>query len=274
MKGQVVRVISGYYDILSDGTEYRTRGSGKLRKQEMSPVVGDWVEFEPEGLVSTVYERKNSLIRPKVANVDQVVIVTSLKDPNFSSILLDKFLAIIEFNDIEPIVLFTKRDLVDESPIAEYEQMGYRAFEISNEDPSSLETLRPIFKDKLTVFSGQTGAGKSSTINNLSGSEQETQAISKALGRGKHTTRVVEIIRWNEGYLIDTPGFSSLELNMEKLELANSYKIFKERATQCKFKNCLHINEKENICSVKQAVTEGLVTNQRYENYLRLMEEL
>jgi len=192
--GQVCKVISGFYDIIVDSKMYRVRGSGNLRNTEQSPLVGDFVVFEPEGFVTEIKERRNSLVRPKVANVDQAIIVQSYVSPNYSSILLNKFLAIIEANEIKPIIVFTKSDLANESHLEEYKKQGYEAYEISNTDPSTLKELAGIFKDKLSVFTGQTGAGKSTTINSLANTDLETQEISKSLGRGKHTTRVVEII--------------------------------------------------------------------------------
>lgn len=271
MVGQIVRVIAGFYDINCKGQEYRTRGAGNLRLGEFSPVVGDIVDFDEGGFITNIHPRRNSLVRPKVANVDQAIIVISLKEPDYSSYLLNKFLAIVEFNKIEPIIIFTKKDLTNEVPIEEYTRQGYQAFAISNKDPKSLEALKGIFKNKLSVFTGQTGAGKSSTIESLTHVARETQEISKALGRGKHTTRVVEIVPWNEGQLIDTPGFSSLELPLTKEELARSFKDFKVLANSCKFKNCLHNHEK--ICGVKQAVEEGKISMARYNDYLKMLEE-
>lgn len=272
MVGQVVRVIAGYYDVVTeDNKEYRTRGSGNMRNEQQSPLVGDYVDFEIDGFVSKIHERKNSLVRPKVANVDQAIVVISLKEPDYSSILLNKFLAIIEFNNIDPIIVFTKKDLTNETHLNEFKNFGYKTFEISNLDPNTLSELKNVFKGKLSVFTGQTGAGKSTTINNLAQTDRETQEISKALGRGKHTTRVVEIVPWHGGRLIDTPGFSSLELNLTKLELSKSYKQFRELSSDCKFNNCLHDKEKD--CGVKRAVEAKVVSEQRYNDYIRLLQE-
>lgn len=272
MVGQVVRVIAGYYDVVTDeNKEYRTRGSGNMRNEQQSPLVGDYVDFEIDGFVTKIHPRKNSLVRPKVANIDQAIIVISLKEPDYSSILLNKFLAIIEFNNIDPIIVFTKKDLTNETHIDEFKHFGYKTFEISNLEPNTLNELKYVFKDKLSVFTGQTGAGKSTTINNLAQTNRETQEISKALGRGKHTTRVVEIIPWHGGRLIDTPGFSSLDLNLTRLELSKSYKQFRELSKKCKFNNCLH--DKEMDCEIKRAVETKVVSEQRYNDYIRLLKE-
>ena len=273
MKGQVIRVIAGFYDIESGNKEYRVRGSGNLRNEGIPPVVGDRVEFTPEAFLEKIYERENFLNRPKVANVDQAIIVQSLKEPDYSSILLNKFLAIIENAEIKPVIVFTKTDLVKETPAKEYRDDGYEVFEISNKSKKTLTDLRKIFKGKLSVFTGQTGAGKTSTINNLANLSLETQEISKALGRGKHTTRVVEIIPWLEGRLIDTPGFSSLEFDMTKLELSKSYHDFESESVNCKFnRNCLHYKEKE--CGIKEAVKNKKISQNRYNDYLRLLKEM
>ena len=271
MKGQVVRVIAGFYDVVVGDQEYRVRGSGNLRNNSDSPLVGDFVEFEEDGFLSKIHERRNQLERPKVANVDQAVIVISLKEPDYSSILLNKFLAIIEFNGIKPIIVFTKKDLTEESHLEELISSGYEAYEVSNKNQEGIEQMIPSFKDKLTVFTGQTGAGKSSTIESLSKIHRETQEISKALGRGKHTTRVVEIVPWHGGRLIDTPGFSSLELNLTKQELSKSFKQFAEFSKSCKFNDCIH--NKEIKCAVKKAVEDNIISKQRYYDYLRLLEE-
>lgn len=227
--------------------------------------------FTPDEFLTSILPRKNSLVRPKVSNVDQALIVMSLKEPNYSSILLNKFLAIIEHNLIKPIIIFTKKDLSEESYVEEYTSMGYEVYEISNETKEGIEELKPIFKNKLSVFTGQTGAGKSSTINSIAGLNLKTDKISKALGRGKHTTRVVSIIDWMEGQLIDTPGFSSLTFEMTKLELARSYKIFEEASMKCEFsRTCIH--NKELKCGVKKYIEENKISEQMYKDYIRLLQ--
>lgn len=272
MKGQLISINKGQFAIKSDSEIYFAKSSGKLRFENQSPLVGDFVEFEPDGFVTKIYERKNELVRPKVSNVDQAIVVMSMVEPNYSSILLNKFLAIIEFNNIHPIIIFTKTDLTDETHLEEYKKQGYEAYEVSNELGEGIESLKNIFKDKLTVFTGQTGAGKSTTINSITGLQEETGEISKALGRGKHTTRMVKIIDWMGGQLIDTPGFSSLEFSMTKFELSRSYFDFRQYSLKCKFsRSCLH--NKEVDCNIKTMVKEGKITEQRYKDYIRLLEE-
>lgn len=273
MTGKIISLTGGLYEVKTeDGSTFKVKGSGKLRYMEESPIVGDFVEFTPDEFITKILPRKNSMIRPKVANIDQAVIVTSLKEPNYSSYLLNKFLAIIEHCEVKPIILFTKRDLTDESHLEEYVSQGYEAYEVSNNDPSTLDVIKGIFANKTTVFTGQTGAGKSSSINSIAKLDLKTDAISKSLGRGKHTTRVVRIIEWNGGELVDTPGFSSLDFSLTKLQLARAYHDFEKLSQDCKFaRSCLHHHEKS--CAVKDAVSRGVVSQSRYNDYIRLMEE-
>ena len=272
MKGQIVGKNANLFSVFSNGNRYLVKPAGKLRLNKLDPIVGDFVEFTPNEFIIDIYPRKNSLVRPKVSNIDQAVIITSLIQPNYSSILLNKFLAIIENSGIKPIIIFTKADLTDETHLEEYKKQGYETYEISNSNKESVQKLKQIFKDKLTVFTGQTGSGKSSTINNIAELNLKTDEISKALGRGKHTTRLVEIIEWSDGRLIDTPGFSSLDFNMTKLQLARAYHDFELASQHCKFKRtCIHKCEAD--CEVKRMVSSEKITKQRYADYLRLLEE-
>lgn len=272
MVGRIIKVIAGYYDVLVEDKIFRVRGSGKLRNSNDSPLVGDFVSFKPNEFIETIEERKNSLVRPRVANIDQAAIVVSTTEPKYNSLFLNKLLSVIEYNDIKPILIFTKNDLKEIDAPEQYKKDGYVVYKINNNDKSSLDPLRDIFKNKLTVFTGFSGSGKSSTISNLTNVEREVQEISKFLQRGKHTTRVVEIIRWNDGMLIDSPGFSSFETSLTEKQLARSFKDFKELRKTCKFKDCLHDQEK--VCAVKEAVKENIVSLERYEDYLKILKEL
>lgn len=272
MRGQLIKIIAGQYSIRVNNDVYIVRAAGKLRLNKTSPIVGDIVEFTPNEFLTKIYPRKNFLERPKVANIDQAIIVTSLVEPNYSSFLLNKFLAIIEHNEIKPIILFTKSDLTNESHLNEYLNQGYEAYEISNNNLESIKVLKNIFKNKLSVFTGQTGAGKSSTINSIANLNLKTDKISKALGRGKHTTRVVEIIDWFGGQLIDTPGFSSLEFDLTKLQLSRAYHDFEKASQKCKFaRSCIH--NKETDCEIKRLVENKTISVTRYNDYIRLLKE-
>ncbi len=274
MTGQVIRVIAGFYDVLADNRQYRVRGSGNLRNEKTSPLVGDFVNFDEDGMLIKILERKNELTRPKVANIDQAAVVMSLKDPNYSSFLLNKMLAVVESQRIKPIVIFTKADLGDASPTREYEQQGYDVVLVNNNSQEGINKLRGKLMNKLTVFMGQTGAGKSTTINSLLETKRETQEISKALGRGKHTTRVVEVEIMGNLRIIDTPGFSNFELEMNKLQLAHAFFDFDLLATKCKFRSCLHLHEKITDCAVKRALQENKIHQTRYNDYVKMMGEI
>ena len=269
MIGQVLKVIAGFFDVESEQKIYRLRASGSLREQKIIPIVGDYVEFNPDGILLNVLDRQNVLIRPKVANVDQVAIVCALDEPKFSSLLLDRFLAIIESQNLDVIILFTKADRFDHQPFYDYQSQNYQCFLIDNNQDWIDQKLINLLTSKLTVFTGQSGVGKSTTINKLLKLNLKTNAISKALGRGKHTTRVVEIHHINNIKIIDTPGFGSIKVSLTKQELATSFKDFKIWAKQCKFRSCLHY--KENDCFVKQQLNEKKLLQQRYDNYLKIL---
>ncbi|MGL5591955.1 MAG: ribosome small subunit-dependent GTPase A [Metamycoplasmataceae bacterium] len=273
MVGKVLKINSGFYDIFSEGKIYRTRGSGNLREAANNPLVGDFVKFNPDGFLYEILERKNFLTRPKVANIDQVVIVTALCEPKFSSFILDKFLAIVEFQDIKPIILFTKTDLTNDNIYQDYKSQGYTVLKISNiDEQQDFSALKKLLVNKLSVFTGQSGAGKSSTINNIANLNLETQNISKSLGRGKHTTRIVEIYKLDEFELIDTPGFSILESTLSKNELAKSFHDFRKLSLECEFRTCIHFKELK--CKIKEEVEKGNILTSRYKNYLRLISEV
>ena len=193
-QGQVIKIISGFFDVVSKNKIYRLRASGTLRDNNLIPIVGDYVEFKNDLLLTKVKERKNFLIRPKVANVDLVAIIVSLSEPKFSSLLLDRFLAIIESQNINTLIIFTKSDLGNNKPYYDYLSQNFNCLLINNKDKDfDWNKIKDNFRNKLTVFTGQTGVGKTSTLNNLLNKNEKTSEISKSLGRGKHTTRVIEI---------------------------------------------------------------------------------
>ena len=267
--GQVVKVIAGFFDIQVDQKCYRVRASGLLREHNIVPIVGDWVEFEPEGMLTSVQPRQNMLRRPKVANVDQVVIVCALDDPKFSALLLDRMLATIEAQALRVIILFTKADLGGHQPFYDYQSQGYTCFLINNTTPAKLHELQTLLTHKLSVFTGQSGAGKSTTINHLLGLHLATNPTSRALGRGKHTTRVVEIHQVGLIRIIDTPGFGALQIQLTKHQLARAFHDFRTWSAQCKFRSCLHDQEED--CFVKAQLAAKQLLTQRYQNYLKML---
>ncbi|WP_129738192.1 ribosome small subunit-dependent GTPase A [Massilimicrobiota timonensis] len=279
-KGQIIKALAGFYYVKSQGQVYQCRARGKFRKDSLKPLVGDYCEFsienQTEGYILSLLPRKNSLIRPPICNVDQALLVFSAKEPDMNLLLLDRFLILIEHLQIQPIICISKMDLVDSSLIYHqmkpYEDAGYQVLYVSSKQEQGIEAVKNIFKDKVTVVTGQSGVGKSSLLNALDIHLQiDTNEISKALGRGKHTTRHVELIEMYGGYVADTPGFSSLELNIEPVDLAISYHDFHEFSKQCKFRGCLH--ESEPHCAVKNAVEQGKISSQRYEHYLMFLKE-
>lgn len=275
MQGKIFNINSGIYTIVDkNNIEHKIPGAGKLRYKNITPLVGDNVIFQ-NGKLIEVLERKNEFVRPKVANVDQMILLMSFKEPEFSSFLLDKYLAIVESKKIKPVLFFTKTDLTNNFYWANvYQKMGYEVYLIDNQIPNYLNQVKDLFKNKYSVFMGQTGVGKTTTINKLSKNNYQTQAISKALGRGKHTTRTIQITNFNDGFLIDTPGFSSLDLDIDKYQLARSFKTFDELSQMCKFRTCLHLNEPENTCAIKKNINTDQVPQIRYENYVKLQIKL
>ena len=273
MVGKIIKQISNNYTIKVEDKLYVCKPRGKFRKLNITPLVGDNVEIdEKNNYILNILERRNELERPTISNIDQVVIVTSVKIPDFSSNLLDKLLTIVEFNNINPVICFTKMDLISEdekkyirSIINYYKSIGYEVYE--NTD----ESLKDIFKDKITVFAGQSGAGKSSLLNRLdSNLNLEIGEVSVALGRGRHTTRHTELIEALGGLIADTPGFSSINFNgMSKQDIRDSFIEFNNYRDDCEYKDCMHVNEID--CAVKQKVKEKKILNTRYQNYLKFI---
>ncbi|SHF50430.1 ribosome small subunit-dependent GTPase A [Ornithinibacillus halophilus] len=284
-EGRIIKALSGFYYVQSDNTTYQCKGRGVFRKNKITPLVGDFVTFDldenDEGYIKDIKPRTSELVRPPIANIDQAIIVSSAKKPNFSTTLLDRFLVLIEAKDIDPIIVITKIDLLADEEVdklkqyqKDYEEIGYTVKLVSNKRGPELELIKPLFKDKVSVIAGQSGVGKSSLLNALNPSLLlETGAISKSLGRGKHTTRHVELIEVNEGLVADTPGFSALEFDEIELEhLPLCFPEMRARINDCKFRGCMHIKEPK--CAVKAAVESGDITSYRYEHYVNFVEEI
>lgn len=274
--GIIQQSLSGFYDILADGQIYRTRGRGNFRARKIKPIVGDRVEFE-DGYLLKVLPRKNQLVRPPVANVDIAVVVTAAKQPVFSTNLLDRQLIALAAQQIEPIIFFSKTDLLSAAEFqslketaAGYSAIGYRV--LINRDPfasSSLEQLTTMLRDHIVTMMGQTGAGKSTLLNHLAPDlHLATGEISMALKRGRHTTRKVSLLNVNGAWIADTPGFSSYEtFNMTVNELPSLFPEMVKMSANCRFRGCLHL--KEPNCAVKEAVENGIIMKSRYENYVQ-----
>lgn len=272
MKGQIVKISSDLYFVSCEDAVYPCKCRGIFRKEHITPVVGDYVLFSKEKkLIEELLPRRNCFLRPKVSNIDQAILITSLKYPDFSLNLLDKFLVLMEIHHVVPIICITKEDLVSTSELESiqnileyYKKIGYQVLY-----HTELESLRKILKGKTSVFSGQTGAGKSTLLNCLNPDwNLKTGEISYALGRGRHTTRVVELFDYLGGKVVDTPGFSSLDFQgVSAEEIRNAFPEFV--ANPCPFKDCSHTKEKE--CVVRKQVLENNILKSRYENYLNFI---
>lgn len=301
--GRIIKGIGGIYTVLDLETkEYITVGlRGKLRnivvdksssfnKQithktkletktiKISPKVGDYVIYEDK-LITEIMPRKNDLIRPSIANVDQVLLLFAAKKPDFQLNLLDQFLVLMEKENVEANIIITKIDLLTELELTEmknimsyYEKIGYKVFFVDSKQKIGFEGIKSLFRDKISVLSGQTGAGKSTFVNALiPGFNLHTQEISEALGRGKHTTTATELYEFEGGFIGDTPGFSKLDFMLLEAEKLKDYFI-EFGKFQCKFRGCLH--DKEPGCAVKAAVENNEILKERYENYLKFLTSI
>lgn len=284
-KGKIYQSLAGFYDVNVDGIMYRTRARGNFRKKNIKPIVGDNVEFEADdqnsGYILNILPRTNSLVRPPIANTDQAFVITSAKEPEFSFNLLDKELVALEIEKIKPIIVFTKLDLLNESELNEfvkikkdYENIGYDCILFFKNDINSINLfLNKLIKHQ-SVLMGQTGAGKSTLLNTVKPDlNLMINEISQALNRGKHTTRKVSLLQINDGIIADTPGFSSFEtMDISSNQLKDFYPEMKEKANNCRFRGCVHINEPD--CAIKEAVESGKIIRTRYENYLQQFQVL
>lgn len=273
MEGQIIKIISDLHIVSYKNTNYNCKCRGKFRHDKITPKVGDYVIFDIDKLViDEIIPRKNDFNRPSVANIDQAFIITSLRLPDFSLNLLDKLIVSMELHKVEPIICITKRDLLTSDELKKfdlylsyYKKIGYKV--IYN---TELNKIKQLLKNKTSVFTGQTGAGKSTLLNKLCKDlNLETGEVSTALGRGRHTTRVVELFEMYGGKVLDTPGFSALDFyGFSDEEIKNSFIEFKN--FPCIYKDCMHKNETE--CKVKEAVIANNIIESRYDNYLKFIE--
>lgn len=290
--GLIYKAISGFYYVLSDGDSYECKAKGAFRNANKSPLVGDYVEIELtpneelKGTVCEINERKNEFTRPPFANLDNMFIIVSIVKPSPNFLTIDKLLTICEYKDINPVIIITKTDLADEKLTREFEEIyiksGFDVLQINNNSPDNLEEfklkLKPYFQGKVSGFAGNTGVGKSSLINNIAPNlKLSTGVISEKLGRGKHTTRHVQLYYLDEfeGYVADTPGFGSVEVMqydiIMKDKLALCFREFEPYIDKCKFNNCAHLCEKG--CAIVSAVKDGEIPKQRHDNYVTLYNE-
>lgn len=279
LKGIITKGIGGFYYVEVANAIYECKARGIFRKNKISPLVGDVVEISinenAENTIDTILERKNSLIRPPVSNIDNLLIVVSTIDPKPNYYVIDKLIAIAEHKHIEPYIIISKTDLSSYSEIvSNYKDAGINLIILDNED--SYDKIKEIMKDKISAFTGNSGVGKTTLLNKLDNSlNLSTGAISDKLGRGRHTTRQAQLFRVCGGYVIDTPGFSSLDFEkveiIKKDELSYCFREFKEYLGTCKFTSCSHVNDKG--CSICQAVKEGKISQSRHNSYIQMYNQ-
>lgn len=275
MQGRIIKQISNQYTVAIKDKIFTCNARGKFKNMGLSPLVGDMVDINIDTrTIEKILPRKNELYRPTVANVDCALIVTSIKKPDLSLSLLDKLITIILAKNVKPIIVLTKLDLIDNQakrklkPIINY----YKSLDIPVLTNKNIFKLKRLLKNQVVVLTGQTGAGKSTLINKFDKSLNiETKPISDALNRGVHTTRHTEIYKIGHIYLVDTPGFSALDLkDISISDLKNTFKEFNNYS--CAYKDCTHDAEKG--CGVKIALENGKILQTRYQNYLRFLKEV
>ncbi|MFT9847917.1 ribosome small subunit-dependent GTPase A [Aneurinibacillus sp. REN35] len=282
-QGRIVKALAGYYYVQDADVLWQCRARGVFRKRGITPLVGDEVIYETNGSEGTVMEvlpRTSELIRPSIANIDQAILVFSLAEPAFNPQLLDKFLVHTEAAGVDAVICLTKADLLSDKEEVERirtrcEAIGYPVIITSSKGRSGIEDIRAHLSGHLSVFAGQSGVGKSSLLNALfSELNLETAPISQKLGRGRHTTRHVELIHLPEGgWVADTPGFSSLDFqSIETDELGLYFKEMRALLGQCKFRGCQHGNEPG--CAVRTAVETNDISPGRYQHYLEFLQEI
>lgn len=283
MNGIIIKALSGFYYVSYKEEIYECKARGSFRKSGVSPLVGDSVEFSKtendKGIIEKILERKNSLIRPPVANIDKLFIVSSFTLPTPNTLIIDKMTVIARRNNIEPIIVFNKCDMGDFSELkGVYTDAGFKTYVVSADTGEGMKELENELKGSISAFTGNSGVGKSSILNNLFGSDFiATGEISEKLGRGRHTTRHTQLyILPFGGFVADTPGFSSLEIDSFdytlKEQLAEYFEDFEPFCDDCKFTGCTHTKEKG--CAVIEAVKDKKIAQSRHDSYIQLFDDL
>jgi ribosome biogenesis GTPase len=278
MVGTIIKGIGGFYYVKASGSVYECKARGIFRKQKITPMIGDKVSIElsgEKGSIAEILPRSSFLVRPPVANVDTMMLVVAAASPEPSMFLIDKMLVNAEINNIEPAICINKTDITRRDDIAEiYKKAGYKVFSVSAEKNDGTAELSEYLRGRITAFAGLSGVGKSSLLNIITGDMLETGSVSEKIQRGKHTTRHVELFELNDGgFVLDTPGFSSLEV--EGIKAEDLWQYFPEMADtndKCRFRGCSHINEPD--CAVKAKAENGEIAASRYESYTELYNKL
>ncbi len=283
INGIIIKGIGGFYYVeAADGIVYECKARGVFRKEKITPLAGDRVEITVESnnknSIDKILERRNFFRRPPIANIDTLVIVSSVCDPRPNLLIIDRLTAVASYKNVEPIIVFTKDDLQSANEFVKiYTNAGFKTFAVSNETGEGIEKVKSIIDGGITVFTGNSGVGKSSLINRMYPDFcLETGEISRKLGRGRHTTRHVELFKVGSGYIADTPGFSSLDFEtndlIKKDELAFCFPDFTDYIGSCRFSTCAHVNDKG--CSLVEAVKNGDVERTRHESYVTMYNEV
>ena len=282
-KGKIVKGIGGFYYVDADDVIYECKARGNFRNKSQTPLVGDNVEISinenAENRIEEIFERKNSLVRPPLANLDILFIICSLVDPRINLLITDRLIAVAEYKNIEPVIVLTKTDLDGDYQkyIDIYEGAGIKTIAVNNVDFNGADEIKEMMNGKVCAFTGNTGVGKSTLLNNLFPElELATGETSKKLGRGKHTTRHSELFKLCGGYIADTPGFSSLDIQrydkIMKEDLPDCFREFREYIGECRFNSCTHINDKG--CAICKAVEEGKISKSRHNSYVTMFNEV
>lgn len=283
LNGTIIKGIGGFYYVEAADEIYECKARGVFRKEKLSPLVGDKVTISinenAENTIDEIMPRKNALTRPPVVNIDNLIIVVSTVEPKPSTLVIDKLIAVAEHKNIEPIIVITKSDLASAQEIFDiYTLAGFKTIIVSNETKDGVDEVKAVLKDKISALTGNSGVGKTSLLNNLDETlALKTAQISKKLGRGRHTTRQAELYRVCDGFVVDTPGFSSFEINKSDIilkdELAYCFRDFSDYIEKCKFyPSCTHTADKG--CAVVEAVNDGKISKSRHNSYVQLYNEV
>lgn len=280
--GKIIKGIGGFYYVEAANTVYECKARGVFRREKLTPLCGDFVKISvndgAENIIDEIKPRKNSLTRPPLANIDNLIIVASTQKPRPSTLIIDKLIAVAEFKNIEPVIVVTKSDLAPAQELADiYKKAGFTAISVSNETGEGVEKVKALLKGKTSAFTGNSGVGKTSLLNLIAPDlKLRTGQISDKLGRGRHTTREAQLFSVAGGFIADTPGFSSLELPqsdiIKKDELAFCFREFREYLGECKFSTCSHTCDKG--CKICEAVANGNIGKTRHESYIAMYNEV